>query len=182
MPIITVSGPAGSGKTTYAKKLAQHLDLQYLSAGEIFRQIAKKMEKTLAELSGQCESTHEIDRKIDEQIKKKVSRGNVVADGRLTGYMLKDIADLKIYVIASPQTRIARIMKRDGVSESYAKEETLSRDRSEKNRFNEIYQINIDDLSIYDIILNTEKWSEEAMIQILLNAVNSRKQLTNEYW
>ncbi|MFQ6124745.1 MAG: (d)CMP kinase [Candidatus Heimdallarchaeota archaeon] len=181
MPIITVSGPAGSGKTTYAKKLAQHLDLQYLAAGSIFRQIARKMGKTLAELSGECEGAHEIDRQIDEQIKKKAARGNVVADGRLTGYILKDLADLKIYVTASPQTRITRIMKRDGVSESHAKEETLARDRSEKKRFKEIYHINIDDLSIYDLILNTDKWSEKAIIQLLLYAVDSRKQLPNEH-
>ena len=180
MPIITVSGPAGSGKTTYAKKLAHHFGLQYLSAGAIFRQIAKEKGVTLEELSEYCELDYEVDRKIDEQIKVKAARGNVVADGRLTGFMLRDISDLKVYVTASPQTRISRIMQRDGVSERYAKEETLTRDQSERKRFNTIYHINIDDLSIYDIVLNTEKWFEAALIQLLLYAVDNRKRLTNE--
>ena len=177
MPIVTVSGPAGSGKSTYARKLAQHFGLQHLSAGEIFRQIAKDEGMTLAELSEQCEIDDEIDHKIDEQMKVKATRGNVVADGRLTGFMLRDIADLKIYVTAPQQTRILRIMQRDDVSESYAKEETLSRDESEKKRYEAIYHINIADLSIYDIVLNTEKWSKEAVIQLLVYAVDDLKPL-----
>lgn len=173
MPIITVSGPAGSGKTTYAKMLAQHFGLQYLSAGAIFRQVAKEKGLTLSALSDLCEHHHEIDHLIDEQIKETAKSGNIVADGRLTGFMLGNLADLKIYVTAPPQTRILRIMQRDGISESEAKTETISRDESEKKRYNAIYQIDLSDLSIYDIILNTEKWSKDAVIQLLVYAVDN---------
>ena len=86
--------------------------------------------------------------------------------------MLREIADLKIYVTAPIPVRILRVMQRDEVSETYARNETLHRDESEKKRYLEIYQINITDLAIYDLIVNTEKWSKEAVIQLLRSAVD----------
>jgi cytidylate kinase len=176
MPIVTVSGPAGSGKSTYAQKLANHFELQYISAGTVFRQLAKEKGITLAEMSDLCESDHSIDHIIDDRIKEKAAQGNVVADGRLTGFMLHDVADLKIYVTAPPHIRILRVMQRDGVSETYATEETRSRDESEKKRFEDIYQIDISSLAIYDIVLNTGKWSKDAVSQLLIQAVQTLNQ------
>ncbi len=173
MPIVTVSGPAGSGKSTYAQMLVHHFGLLYLSAGTVFRQLANEKGITLAEMSDLCETDHSIDHIIDERIKEKATQGNIVADGRLTGFMLHDVANLKIYVTAPPHIRIIRIMQRDDVSERYATEETRSRDESEKKRFQDIYQFDIDTLSIYDIVLNTGKWSKDIVSQILIQAVQN---------
>jgi len=38
--LVTIDGPAGSGKTTLAKRLAQNLDIAYLDTGAMFRGIA----------------------------------------------------------------------------------------------------------------------------------------------
>jgi cytidylate kinase len=168
-----VSGPAGSGKTTYAKDLAQHFGLQYLSAGAMFRRFAKEKGVTLSSLSDLSELDATIDHRIDGHIKEQAKKGNMVADGRLTGFMLREIADVKIYVTAPIPVRVVRVMQRDEVSEKYARNETLHRDESEKKRYMEIYQINITDLSIYDLIVNTEKWSKEAVIQLLRSAVDN---------
>lgn len=173
MPIITVSGPAGSGKTTYAKDLAQHFGLQYLSAGAMFRQVAKEKGVTLSALTDLSEIDATIDQKIDGYIKEQAKQGNIVADGRLTGFMLRELADLKIYVTAPLPVRIIRVMQRDEVLETEARKETLHRDESEKKRYLEIYQINITDLAIYDLVVNTEKWSKEAVIQLLRAAVDN---------
>lgn len=42
-PIITIDGPAGVGKTTIAKMLAQCLGLPYLDTGSMFRYIALRL-------------------------------------------------------------------------------------------------------------------------------------------
>ena len=40
LPIITLDGPAGVGKSTLAKRLASLLKLPYLDTGAMFRTIA----------------------------------------------------------------------------------------------------------------------------------------------
>ena len=40
--IITISGKAGSGKSTVAKELAKQLNLQHFSIGDIMRKMAKE--------------------------------------------------------------------------------------------------------------------------------------------
>ena len=39
--VVTISGLHGSGKSTYAKALAEEFRLRYVSAGQLFRDIAK---------------------------------------------------------------------------------------------------------------------------------------------
>ncbi len=40
MRVIAIDGPAGSGKSTVAKKLAERLDLEYLDTGAMYRAVA----------------------------------------------------------------------------------------------------------------------------------------------
>src|ERR1700712_2788692 len=40
MKVIAIDGPAGSGKSTVAKALAQRLDLEYLDTGAMYRSVA----------------------------------------------------------------------------------------------------------------------------------------------
>ena len=43
LPVITLDGPAGVGKTTLAKRLAEELQLAYLDTGAMFRCLALKL-------------------------------------------------------------------------------------------------------------------------------------------
>ena len=62
---IAISGPAGSGKTTYAKRLAKELGLRYVSAGRLFRKMAKERDLSLVEFGKIAEKDFDIDREID---------------------------------------------------------------------------------------------------------------------
>ena len=37
MKVIAIDGPAGSGKSTVARRLAEHLGLEYLDTGAMYR-------------------------------------------------------------------------------------------------------------------------------------------------
>ena len=39
LPVITIDGPAGAGKSTVAKKVAQELGLTYLDTGAMYRAV-----------------------------------------------------------------------------------------------------------------------------------------------
>ena len=81
-------------------------------------------------------------------------------------------ADLKIWVMASLPCRVARILSRDSVTDlTMARALTEERERSEAFRYRTYYQIDINDLSGYDMVLNSEHWGVEQLGAIVMTAV-----------
>ena len=172
MPIIAVSGPHGSGKSTAAQRIAEQIEYKYFSAGELFRDMAKKEGKNIEEFSKIAERREEIDRFIDDQtLEIAKSENNIVIDAQLGGWVLKDIADLLVYITAPLDLRIQRIAQRENKSIDTIKTETLTREKSEKERYQKLYNIDISDLSIYDIIVNSKKFDASDCVQIIMKAV-----------
>lgn len=173
MPLlITISGSAGTGKTTHSKLISEKYNLKHVSAGLIFRQFAKENKLTLEELSKKTLIDNSIDLQIDKRIVEIAKKGNIVVEGRLTAWMLKDMNAFKIYLRAPIDIEIERIAARDRKTLDEAKIETLAREKSEKRRFKKIYNIDITDLSIYDIVLNTHLYSIESVSEILFKALD----------
>jgi cytidylate kinase len=72
---VTVSGPPGSGTTSLSKKLSETFSFKFISAGEVFRSLAKERGMDLIEFGKLCESDPEVDRLIDERQKEIGERG-----------------------------------------------------------------------------------------------------------
>ncbi len=172
--IITISGPIGSGKTTVAKALSEKFNLRHISAGKVFRDMAKERKMSLQEFSKLAEENPEIDREVDQRQIALAKNGNVVIDGRLSAHLIKD-ADLRIWLKASIEERARRVSMRENISYEVALKETLAREASEKKRYKEIYNIDIDNLEPYDVVLNTELWDAENIIEVITNMVTSSR-------
>lgn len=170
-PVISISGLAGSGKTTCALAIARDFGLKYFSTGKIFRELAEKYGMSLAEFSHLAEKEDTIDRKIDEAAKKAAEEGYVVLDGRLTGWFCRHVPSLKIWLKAPLEVRVERIAERDHIPFEEAKIKTLMREKSEIKRYEKYYGINLNDLSIYDLILDTSLYSKKSMLKIVRFAV-----------
>jgi cytidylate kinase len=168
---IAVSGLHGSGRSTHAKRLAETFNLRYLSSGMIFRQIAREQNLSLEKLSILAEQNPEFDKLIDERTKEESMKGSLVVDATLAGWMMEN-PDLKIYLTAPLEARIRRIAKREGISLKEAKSETIVREESERQRFMILYGVDINDLSIHDVILNTELFTPDSTARILKKIVN----------
>ena len=172
MVTVAISGLHGAGKTTAAEALAEKLDLRYLSAGMVFREMADEREMDLKEFSDYVEKNPEIDRELDERTAEESKKDDVLIDARLAGWMA-DEADLKILMIAPLDERVKRIAKREDRPYDEVMEETVSREDSEKKRFKELYDIDVDDYSVFDLVLNTGKFDKEETLEILQLAVES---------
>jgi len=172
--IITISGPIGSGKTTVAKALSEKFNLRHISAGKVFRDMAKERKMSLQEFSKLAVENPEIDREVDQRQIALAKNGNVVIDGRLSAHLIKD-ADLRIWLKASIEERARRVSMRENISYEVALKETLAREASEKKRYKEIYNIDIDNLEPYDVVLNTELWDAENIIEVITNMVTSSR-------
>ena len=166
-PIIAIGGLHGIGKSTVAKALAKHFKLRYLSAGKAFREMAKRKTLTLQEFSKLADEDPSIDLEIDNSIKKEAEKGDAIVEGQLASWMLKNMADMKILLTAPEKVRIKRIATREGTSFDEAKKRTAIREKIEKERYKKYYNIDLSDVSIYDLIFDTSLLIKEETIKVL---------------
>ncbi|MFA1611922.1 (d)CMP kinase [Halobellus rubicundus] len=170
--LLTVSGPPGAGKSTTVTALAEAFDLEHVSGGDIFRELAAERGMTAVEFNQLAEDDDQIDRDLDRRLRTiALERDDVLLESRLAGWLAGDAADLRLWLDAPIEVRAARIAEREGKSAEQALEETRTREESEALRYREYYGIDISDLSIYDIALNTARWSQEDVPEILTTAV-----------
>jgi CMP/dCMP kinase len=172
--IITVGGQAASGKTTLAKALAQRLGFKHVSAGRVMREMAAEKGMPLTDFSKYAEAHPEVDREIDER-QKLHAKGDCVVDGRLSRYFLSP--DLSIWLVAPVEVRGARALKRGETYGSVddAAKDASARDDSERRRYMDFYDIDISDLSVYDVVINTGKFGVEEMTSLALAAAKALK-------
>ncbi|WP_327052737.1 (d)CMP kinase [Halomicrococcus gelatinilyticus] len=179
--LITVSGPPGSGKSTTAKKLADALDLEHISGGDIFRELADERGYTPLEFNKMAEQDDEIDRDLDRRLRDiAIARDDVVLESRLAGWLAAEHADFRVWLDAPLDVRAARIADREDKAVDQAREETAAREGSEADRYLEYYDIDIRDLSIYDIDVNTARWDADSVLDMLVTAVEEYDPETDE--
>ena len=177
--IVTVSGLHGTGKSTYAAQLAKSLRLRHVSAGQLFRRIARERHVTLEDFGKTAFDDPSIDRLIDEETMKEAEKGSVVIDGQLAGWVLKEKSDLRIYLTAPDGVRLLRIAKRDGLGLEEAKRQTVQRERIQIERYRRHYGLNVEDKSIYHLVLDTSILPLEDTGKILLMTARVRAKVMN---
>ncbi|RLG91030.1 MAG: cytidylate kinase [Candidatus Hecatellales archaeon] len=171
--VITIGGLHGTGKTTYAKALAEKFGLKHVSAGEIFRQLAKEKGLTLQELTSLAKKDRKIDELIDSRIREAAKKEDrVIIDGLLSAWMAGERADIKIYLFTSDEVRFKRIASREKIPYEEAKKLTLEREKAEKERYKKFYGLDLDDLTVYDIVFNTDLLPLNSNIKVLTDVIN----------
>jgi predicted cytidylate kinase len=173
--IITISGPPGSGKTTACSKLSERLGVKAVVFGKIFRQLAAEKNLSLGELGAIAEKDPSIDKMIDSRILDIARESDdIILESRLSAYMCArhGIPALKVYLDASPKVRMSRIGIREGETEEEACAKTLDRQRSEAKRYLMYYGIDIDDKSVYDLVINTDDLDPDQVVDIIIEAAS----------
>ncbi len=177
--VITVSGLSGAGKTTVAEAIAKATGLTYVSAGEIFRKVAEERGIPLVQLVKK--RNPELDFEVDRRTLEYAMKGNVVLDGRLTGWIAGDWADFRIWVRCKLQIRAKRVALRDKVSFDEAVKRIRMRDHADMRVYKKLYKIDLLDESIYDLIMDTSRLSYDLSKKIpqifaeeILNEIKSK--------
>jgi predicted cytidylate kinase len=175
---ITISGPPGSGKTTACNRLSEILGLKAVVFGKIFRELAAEKHLSLLEFGQLAEKDPSIDEAIDAKILEIARENeNIILESRLSAYMLSrnSIPAFKIYLGASPEVRMSRIGVREGQTLEEAKKETIERQASEAKRYMMYYNIDINDMSVYDLVVNTDELDPDGVIDTIMKAIEGRK-------
>ncbi|MDY6965057.1 MAG: AAA family ATPase [Halobacteriota archaeon] len=171
---ITLSGLPGSGTTSVATILSEKFGMECLSAGVIFRELARESGLSLEEFGKVAENDPKFDELIDRKQKEVASkRDNLLVEGRLSGHMID--ADLKIWMEAPLEIRAERVAQREKLQFEEAKKEIIKREDCELNRYEEYYKIDLKDLSIYDLIIDSSKKDPESIAEIIISKVEALK-------
>lgn len=158
--IITIAGKPGSGKSTVGKMLATELRYRFFSIGDLRGQMAMKRGLTIDELNELGKTEHWTDLEVDK-FTQEMGRtaDNLVIDGRLAWYFIPQ--SFKIYLDVVPAIAAQRIFPDQRPDEEPEKDVTAlnkrldSRYHHDQARYHDIYQVDINNMSNYDLILDT---------------------------
>ena len=173
--IITISGRAGSGKSTVAKQLAKKLKLKHYSIGDLMRQIAKERNISLNKLSKLAEKDESIDTALDKKNIELREEDNFVIDGRLTAHFIP-YADLKVFLDCNDNARAERILKDERKEEKSRNIKELikkikQREQSERKRYKNLYNVDYQDKNLYNLMIDTTDLSVNEVLEEIMEAV-----------
>lgn len=144
--------------------------MELVSVGDIFRKQAEDRCMSLEEFGLLAKSDEDIDRRLDEEQKKIAEeKDNIILEGRLSGFFVR--ADLKVWLKAPVEVRAERIAQREEKPVAKATAETKDREECERERYIKYYNIDTNDLSVYDLVIDSSRWSAEEISEIVAKAI-----------
>ena len=177
--IITICGPAGSGKSSVSKALAKRLGYNHYSMGDLRRKMAAERGLTLAEFNKLGESEAFTDNEVDEyQAKLGKTEDNFVVDGRTSWYFIPN--SVKIYVDADPDVRAKRELGNDKLSEEFndiedAKRGITERDESDVRRYRKYYNLDVHDKSQFDLVVDSSENRVDDTVEEIMEYLKEKK-------
>jgi len=178
---IVISGPPAVGKTTVAKGLAEEFQLEYLSGGDVLKEMAIEegfnsdgddwwdTEEGMRFLT-QREQNSKFDRTLDEKLITIFKRGGVVITSYTLPWLTQD--GIKIWLEGSHASSTERMQTRDNMSPQEAYEITKERFDKNKALYKKLYDFDFgEDKSVFDLIINTDNISAQQVIDVAKETV-----------
>ena len=178
---IIISGPPAIGKTTIAKGLAKEFNIEYLSGGDILKELAEEQgfqtkgddwwdTQEGINFLDQRKKNSEFDKNVDDKLKELFSKGGIV----VTSYTLPWLVDggIKIWLDGSKENSALRMTARDNSSKNEALEIVQKRYNENKIIYKELYGFEFgEDLSVFDKIIETDDLNVEQVLEIAKSTV-----------
>ena len=157
---IVISGPPAVGKTTVAKGLAKEFNLQYLSGGDVLKEMAKE----------QGFDSDGDDWWDTKEGLKFLKQGGMVITSYTLPWLIED--GIKIWLEGSHASSTKRMQTRDNMSSENAYEITKSRFDKNKALYKKLYGFSFgDDKAVFDVIINTDNLSANQVIDVTTETV-----------
>jgi cytidylate kinase len=181
--VICISGMAGTGKSTLAKKLAQNYGFDYYSGGDALKVLASE-EGYDASQPGWWESPQglkflkqregdpKFDRAVDQKLLEYTEKGNVLLDSWTMPWLLK--SGFKIWLLASMEKRAARVAQRDQITVEQALKVLKEKEDRTKGIYEKLYGFMLgEDFKPFNLVLDTESLNAEEVFQVLCNVIDN---------
>jgi CMP/dCMP kinase len=172
--IVAISGKSGCGNSTVSKLLADRLGVKLINY--TFRRMAEERGVSFEDILrlANDDPEYSYDKALDARQIELAHERDCVIGSRLAIWLLPDAA-LRIFLAGSLEVRAGRIHEREGAKLADKLAFTQERDESDHRRYQQIYGIDNDDLTPADLVINTEKWRPEAIVEIVVAALKLLK-------
>ncbi len=168
---VAISGKSGCGNTTVSGLLAKTLGVKLINY--TFRQLAEEKGMTLKEVIEAAKNDDSYDKYVDKHQVELALAEPCVLGSRLAIWMLKE-ADLKVYLLASDDTRANRVFNREGGDLQQIKDFTAMRDREDTGRYKEFYGIDNNDYAFCDLIIDVNEKTPEEIVGLIVAELKKR--------
>ena len=171
--IITIAGDLASGKSRVTDKLKNDLNFEIYRNGEYVRKLAKEKGLDITSFNEYLKEHPEI----DEQIEKSASlyadtHDNLIVDARLGWYSIPE--SFKVYLKVDIDIAAKRAFEDERRKETEKfntqeeqKQDIIKRYNMENERFFKLYGIHKEDMSNYDLVVDTSYSTVEEVAQFI---------------
>lgn len=181
---ITISGRIGSGQTTLAKGLSRKLGWKYIEGGDVFwEQVRSRLHLDSKDTNLRPDKE---DEDFDAQLKKMLAEDrNLILETKLAAFNAQNIDGVfKILVVCESdgedqmRIRMDRLMNREGLSVEEAKEEVVTREKNDLEKWRKLYAGGDQnwvywDRKYYDLVINTYDHNQDQTLDIALKALGA---------
>jgi cytidylate kinase len=136
-----------------------------------FRDLAADIGVSFEEIHERSQQNRTFDYLTDLNQIRLSLQSKVVVGSRLAAWLVN--ADLRVWLQASLEERAKRIFRREvdkGLTYESVLYRTLQRDEQNRKRYLQLYGIDSNDRSDFDIIINTEKLTAEQVSSLIIAA------------
>ena len=181
--VVCISGLAGTGKSTLAKKLARKYHFNYYSGGDALKALAAE-EGYDASCRGWWESPEglrflakrekdlKFDKAVDDKLLEYAQQGNVLLDSWTMPWLLK--TGFKIWLAASVEKRAERIARRDRFTVKEALEVLKEKEARTKAIYKKLYGFALgEDFEPFDLVLDTDNLNADEVFQVLCIVIDN---------
>jgi predicted cytidylate kinase len=170
---ITLSGYAGTGKSTVGNILKDKLNYEFVSVGNFSREYAQKeYGLTINEFQEKCKKKPNLDDLIDEKFKQLCNeKENIVADYRLGFHFVKNTFNVLLKVL--DKVAAERIQNANREKESTDIESIKKRNQEMKQRFINKYGVDFTNENNYDLVIDTDNLTPENIAGQIISQIQN---------
>jgi cytidylate kinase len=181
--VLCISGMAGTGKSTLAKKLAAKYGLKYYSGGDALKTLASEegyytsrrgfweSPEGLRFLEKRQKDAH-FDEAVDAKLIEYAEKGDVLLDSWTMPWLMKK--GFKIWLLASLEKRAERVAKRDRITVQQAFQMLGEKEAKTKAIYEKLYGFALgEDFKPFDLVLDTDNLSAAEVFEVLCRVIDN---------
>jgi len=174
--IITISGDLASGKSRITDLLQKSLNYEIYRNGEYVRKLAKEKGMDITSFNEYLNSHPEIDQQIEKSAAIYAeNHDNLIIDARLGWYAVPESFKVYLKVDIDEAARRAFYDEKRKATEKFntieeQKQDIIKRYQSENERFFNLYGVRKEDMSNYDLVVDTTHNTIERNAEIIEEA------------
>jgi len=178
MARITISGYAGTGKSTVGKMLAEKLNCKFLSVGSFAREFAEKeFGMSINDFQVKCEENPKLDDFVNFKFRDLCnSMENFVADFRLGFHFVEN--SFNILFVLSEQAAFERLLKAGRKMEQTDFASIRKRNEDMRQRFIEKFGADFADESNYNAVIDTDKKTPLEITELILRIIQNPSKMS----